>query len=83
MALLIGLVLLIVDKRRKIGALTLAYFLTLSLGHVPGALAYLDTDLSLLFAEPTKIGFDTTLIGLAAFLVGAGLPAYCRSEPRT
>ena len=43
-ALLVGLVFLVVDKRRGIGALTLAYFLALSLGHVPGLLAYLDPD---------------------------------------
>ena len=43
-ALLVGLVFLVVDKRRGIGALTLAYFLSLSLGHVPGLLVYLDPD---------------------------------------
>ena len=69
-ALLVGLVFLVVDKRRRIGALTLAYFLALSLGHVPGLLAYLDPDL-LGDAEATKVGFDVTLIGMTAFIVGA------------
>ena len=70
-ALLVGLVFLVVDKRRGIGALTLAYFLALSLGHVPGVLAYLDPDMILGDAEATKVGFDVTLIGMTAFIVGA------------
>ena len=44
-ALLVGLTFLVVDKRRGDGALTLAYFLDLSLGHVPGVLAYLDPNI--------------------------------------
>jgi hypothetical protein len=70
-ALLVGLVFLVVDKRRGIGALTLAYFLGLSLGHVPGLLAYLDPDRIGEAAEATKVGFDVTLIGMTAFIVGA------------
>ena len=70
-ALLVGLVSLVVDKRRGIGALTLAYFLDLSLGHVPGLLAYLDPDMIGEAAEATKVGFDVTLIGMTAFIVGA------------
>src|SRR5262249_39422105 len=73
-ALLVGLVFLVVDKRRYIGALTLAYFLALSLGHVPGLLAYLDTNTFEFVIDtegPTKIGFDVTLIGMTAFIVGA------------
>jgi hypothetical protein len=70
-ALLVGLVFLVVDKRRGIGALTLAYFLDLSLGHVPGLLAYLDRDIIGEAAEATKVGSDVTLIGMTAFIVGA------------
>jgi hypothetical protein len=69
--LFVGLIFLVVDRRRKRGALTLAYFLTLSLGHVPGVLAYLDPGFGLFTAEATKVGFDTTLIGMTAFCVGA------------
>jgi hypothetical protein len=69
-ALFLGLVFLAVDKRRRIGALTLSYFLALSLGHVPGLLAYLDPDL-MWDGEETKIGFQITLIGMTAFIVGA------------
>jgi hypothetical protein len=70
-ALLVGLVFLVVDKRRGYGALTLAYFLALSIGHVPGALAYLDQTIISDFAEPTEIGFDVTLIGMTALIAGA------------
>ena len=70
-ALLVGLVFLVVDKRRGYGALTLAYFLALSIGHVPGVLAYLDPNIFSDGAEATKIGFDVTLIGMTAFIVGA------------
>jgi len=70
-ALFVGLVFLVIDKRRKTGALTLAYFLALSLGHVPGLLAYLDPNTILGEFETTKIGFDVTLIGMTAFIVGA------------
>jgi hypothetical protein len=69
-ALLVGLVFLVVDKRRRTGALTLAYFLDLSLGHVPGVLAYLDPNF-LDEGTATKIGFNATLIGMSAFIVGA------------
>lgn len=70
-ALLVGLVFLVVDKRRGNGALTLAYFLVLSLGHVPGLLAYLDLSTIPGDVEATKVGFDVTLIGMTAFIVGA------------
>jgi hypothetical protein len=70
-ALLVGLILLVVDKRRGIGALTLGYFLDLSLGHVPGLLVYLDPDMLFGHFEATKVGFDMTVIGMTAFVVGA------------
>jgi hypothetical protein len=66
-ALLLGVVFLAVDKRQGVGALTLAYFLSLSLGHIPGLLAYLDPNVT---AEATEVGSDVTLIGMTAFIVG-------------
>jgi hypothetical protein len=69
--LLVGLVLLVVDKRSRIGALTLTYFLGLSLGHVPGVLCYLDPDIFEADSEVTKVGFDVTLVGMTAFIAGA------------
>src|SRR6516165_10338396 len=67
-ALFVGLVLLVIDNRRGIGALTLAYFLSLSLGHIPGLLVYLNPNTS---GEATKVGIDVTLIGMTAFIAGA------------
>jgi hypothetical protein len=69
--LLFGLVALAIDKRRGIGALTLAYFLDLSLGHVPGVLDYLGPNMDTIEAQATKVGFDVTLIGMTAFIAGA------------
>jgi hypothetical protein len=74
-ALLAGLVYLVLDKRSKCGALTLAYFLTLSVGHVPGVLAYLDPGFGPFLREATQIGLDTTVIGMAAFCIGAVVAA--------
>jgi hypothetical protein len=71
MALLVGLVCLVIDKRHGIGALTLAYFLTLSIGHVPGLLVYLNPNIFPENFEATKVGADVTLIGLTAFILGA------------
>jgi hypothetical protein len=72
-ALFVGLV-FVVGVRRGVGALTLAYFLVLSLGHVPGLLAYLDKATLQFVIDtegPTKIGFDVTLIAMTAFIVSA------------
>lgn len=69
-ALFTGLMLLAVDKRHREGALTLAYFFSLSIIHVPGVLAYLNPDLRG-GAEATKVGFEVTLFGMAAFIGGA------------
>ena len=66
-ALLVGVVFLAVDRRRGIGALAVAYFLSLSLGHIPGLLVYLNPNMT---AEATKVGSDVTLIGMTAFIVG-------------
>jgi hypothetical protein len=52
------------------GALTLAYFLGLSLIHVPGLLAYLDPASMIPFQEETRIGFELTLEAIAVFVFG-------------
>jgi hypothetical protein len=74
MGLWVGLlgVLIVVCLRdwRYGGALVLAYFLSLSLIHVPGVLPYLASDFIPGSVE-TQTGFVMTLIGLAAFVVGA------------
>jgi hypothetical protein len=58
--------------------LPLAYFLGLSLIHVPGAIFYLDSESSDVVGVWTRTGFEQTIIGMAAFLIGvviARLPA--------
>jgi hypothetical protein len=58
--------------------LPLAYFLGLSLIHVPGAFFCLDSEWSDDLTVWTRTGFEQTIIGMAAFLVGvviARLPA--------
>jgi hypothetical protein len=74
-ALLVGLVYLVLDKRGKSGALTLAYFLTFSVGHIPGVLGYLDPGFAPFLREATRVGLDATLIGMAAFCIGAAVAA--------
>jgi hypothetical protein len=65
-----------IGRRGEGGALTLAYFLGLSLIHVPGALAFLPGVAfrgyySLSERAMTEAGFSITVIGMAAFLIGA------------
>jgi hypothetical protein len=70
--LLAGLIFLVLDKRRGVGGMVLAYFLLLSLGHVPGVLVYINPNANVfVFFAATKIGFDVTLIGMTAFIAGA------------
>jgi hypothetical protein len=52
--------------------LPLAYFLGLSLIHVPGAILYLDAE----EGNVTKVGFEQTTIALVAFLVGVMIARY-------
>ena len=70
-ALLIALIVFAIGKPREGGALTLAYFLGLSLIHVPGCLAYLNGIQGSTDFENTRVGFEVTLIGMAAFVAGA------------
>src|SRR5690349_82152 len=49
--------------------LPLAYFLQLSIIHVPGALIYLDAQDIGSSAATNKLGFEETVIGCAAFVV--------------
>lgn len=70
-ALLVALVVFAIGKPREGGALTLAYFLGLSLIHVPGCLAYLSAAPGSTVYENTRVGFEVTLMGMAAFVAGA------------
>src|SRR3954470_3989161 len=67
--LLLALLLFGIGKRGSGGALTLAYFLGLSLIHVPGILPSFGAEWD--DVESTRIGFETTLVGMTSFVVGA------------
>jgi hypothetical protein len=71
--LLATLVAFAIGQPGKGGALTLTYFLSLSLLHVPGVLPFLRSDSGLIDGEETRIGFETTILGMAAFIAGAVL----------
>jgi hypothetical protein len=68
----IGLVWVVTQRPLGSAGLPLAYFLGLSLIHVPGALLYLDAD----EANVTRIGFEQTTLGTAAFLIGVIVSRY-------
>ena len=70
-ALLLALVVFAIGRPGKGGALSLAYFLDLSLLHVPGVLPFLGPGLGLPDSEETQTGFLITIFGMAAFVIGA------------
>ena len=72
-ALLFALVIFAIGRPGKGGALTLAYFLGLSLIHVPGVLPFLTPGSGLDDFDETRLGFELTLLGMAAFVAGAVL----------
>src|SRR5579871_945085 len=69
--LLLALIFFAMGRPGNGGALVLSYFLTLSLIHVPGALIYADPQADGGNREQTLLGFTLTVIGMAAFVVGA------------
>ena len=70
---LLAICLWLTTRRQGIGVLILAYFLGLSLIHVPGAINFLGPAPGLGDKEVTQIGFQATVIGFAALLLGAWL----------
>ncbi|WGR90800.1 hypothetical protein MTX26_35860 (plasmid) [Bradyrhizobium sp. ISRA443] len=69
--LLVALVAIAVGPSGRGGALTLAYFLGLSLIHVPGVLPFLGSVDLLSDRETTQLGFELTVEGAGAFVAGA------------
>jgi len=69
--LLVALLVLAIGPPGRGGALTLAYFLGLSLIHVPGVLPYLSEAWGSAGVEDTRLGFQMTVVGMAAFVAGA------------
>lgn len=81
-ALFAALLIFAIGNRRD-GALTLSYFLGLSLIHVPGALAYAFAPSFLNDQRETELGFEMTLAAMAAYVLGATLMRMLSSnEPR-
>ena len=73
----IGLAWIVCQGRRGSAGLPLAYFLQASLIHVPGAVLYLDAG----DGNATKVGFEQTIIGIVAFLVGVIIARYAFVRP--
>jgi hypothetical protein len=71
LALFLALIMFAVGRPRQGGALTLAYFVGLSLIHVPGVLPFLGDAPGLGDRDVTRIGFELTLLGMGAFVSGA------------
>src|SRR5262245_37665508 len=65
----VGLTLTAFGSRSRSAGLPLAYFLGLSVIHVPGAVLYIDSESSSLSAVWTRLGFEQTVIGMIAFAV--------------
>lgn len=71
--LFLALVIFAIGRPGRGGALTLAYFLSMSLIHVPGVLPFLDPESGLADWDETQVGFEATVLGMAAFVAGAVL----------
>ncbi|MCZ8098486.1 MAG: hypothetical protein O9972_11275 [Burkholderiales bacterium] len=61
---------IMIRRRRQRGAFVLAYFLGLSLIHVPGIVNFMGEAPPFAGFPETRRGFEVTLAGLGAFLVG-------------
>jgi hypothetical protein len=72
-ALLIALVIFAIGRPGRGGALTLAYFLGLSLIHVPGVLPFIDSESVNIDQDETWLGFETTICGMVGFVASAVL----------
>src|ERR1700683_9369 len=62
------------------GTLLLAYFLGLSLIHVPGAINFLGEAPGLFDEAETELGFKVTVLGLTALLAGAAIAKLAASR---
>jgi hypothetical protein len=76
-----GLIWTICHGRRGSAGLPLAYFLGLSLIHVPGAMVYVGAEDLNYKADATRIGFEQTIIGMIAFLAGVVIARYVFAGP--
>jgi hypothetical protein len=76
--LVVGIVLMMIGtgEGRYSAGMPLAYFLGLSLIHTPGAAVYLDMPQWDALAHQTNLGFEQTVIGMVAFLIGVIVARY-------
>ncbi len=81
LGLLAALIVFAVGRPREGGVLVLTYFLGLSLIHVPGVLPFLDRRFTVGLEESLD-GFELTLFGMAAFIVGAVIAKRTSSKLR-
>ena len=72
-ALFAALMVFAIGRPAEGGALTLAYFLGVSMIHVPGVLPFLGSGSGLDDQDATEIGFGMTILGMAAYIAGAVL----------
>jgi hypothetical protein len=68
---------------QRTAGMPLAYFLGLSMIHVPGAAAYLSFPTWDTLTRQTQTGFEQTVIGMTAFLAGVMLARCTASPPNT
>jgi energy-coupling factor transporter transmembrane protein EcfT len=68
-----GIILTLLASQKRMGSagLPLAYFMSLSVIHVPGALLYTDSDQLSLIAGWTRLGFEQSVLGVVAFSIAA------------
>jgi hypothetical protein len=71
-----GLMLIVSQKQPGSAGLPLAYFVGISLNHFPGAMLYLDDEGSSFVGAATRVGFEQSVIGMIAFLVGVAIAKY-------
>jgi hypothetical protein len=76
--LLLALMAFAIGRFGNAGALTLAYFLSLSVIHVPGVLPFVVSTLDLEHRDEIQTGFELTVLGLAAFVGGSVWARYTR-----
>jgi hypothetical protein len=76
--LAVGVILMLIGfrKERYSAGMPLAYFLGLSLIHTPGAAVYLNIPQWDILAHQTTAGFEQTVAGMVAFLIGVLLVRY-------
>src|SRR5260370_941632 len=81
--LLGALVAFAIGRPGRGGALTSAYLLGLSFIRVPGALLFVRSDSGLVDGDETELGFQMTVLGMAAFVAGAVLARWIGQRQST